>query len=58
MVSLSLFFFVLGCHGDVKNPVEWDGGYFSVFPGLFLYLLRLFFFPPVFPVEAVSALSL
>lgn len=37
-VSFSSFFFVLGCHGDVKNPVVCDGGYFFRFPGLFLYI--------------------
>lgn len=52
---ISFRFFVLGCHGNVRDPVVCDGGYFSVFPELFLYI---FSFPPVFPVEAAPALSL
>lgn len=57
---LSSFFFVLGCHGDVKNPVVCDGGYFFYFSRIvFIYLSCLvFFLPPVFLVEAVPALSL
>lgn len=52
LVSFSSFFFVLGRHGDVKNSVVCDGGYFFRFPGL-LYIS--FVSSLVFPVEAVPA---